>query len=219
MSETDSPRSKALFARSEVSPLTVNRLSVYLRCLRMLQEQGARQVSSQELGRYYGLSPALFRKDLAQLGEMGIRGVGYDVDRLADNLSRHLGLDTSHRMVLVGAGNLGRALARYFGAGNGPFRVVAVLDNDAAKIGTPLAGLTIRPYHDLAVTIEETGAQIGLLTVPAAAAQAVYDQLVAAGVGSILNFAPVHLRRSDKVHTRTVDLRIHLEELAFFSGR
>ncbi len=206
-------------ARSDVSPLTVNRLSIYLRCLRMLQEQGLRQVSSQELGRCFGISPALFRKDLAHLGEMGIRGVGYDVDSLAANLSRHLGLERTHRMVLVGAGNLGSAVARYFGTGDGPFRMVAVVDSDPEKIGRPLGDVTVRPREELRQAIEKTRATIGLLTVPAEAAQSTYDELVEAGVLSVLNFAPVHLRRSAAVHTRNVDLRIHLEELAFYLVR
>jgi redox-sensing transcriptional repressor len=198
-----------------VSPLTLNRLSVYLRCLRHLQGQGVRRISSQELAERYLLSATQIRKDLAQFGEFGIRGVGYDVDRLAAQLTALFGLDREHKLVIVGMGNLGSALARFLGFNQGPFRVVAGVDRDPAKVGRRVDGLVVRHSDELARVVAETGAVIGVLAVPAEAAQACYDDLVRAGVQAVLSFAPVHVQQRPAVPVKGVDLRIHLEELAF----
>jgi redox-sensing transcriptional repressor len=200
----------------EVSPLTLNRLSFYLRCLRHLQELGIRRVSSQELAQRYHLSATQIRKDLAQFGELGIRGVGYDVGRLADHLNSLLGLDREHALVIVGMGNLGSALAQYLGFNYGAFRVVAGVDVDPRKIGRRIGGFTIRPSSELAAVVRESQAEIGVLAVPAVAAQENYDALADAGVKGVLNFAPVRLERRPSVPLKNVDLRINLEELAFF---
>jgi redox-sensing transcriptional repressor len=200
----------------EVSPLTLNRLSFYLRCLRHLQEQGIRRISSQELARRYHLSATQIRKDLAQFGEFGIRGVGYEVDVLADHLNSLLGLDRRHAMVIVGMGNLGSALARYLGFNYGAFQVVAGVDKDPQVIGRTIGGFTVRPAADLAQVVADTGAEIGVLAVPAEAAQENYDALADAGVRGVLNFAPVRVKRRPGVFLKNVDLRINLEELAFF---
>src|SRR6185436_5303215 len=149
--------------QDEVSPLTLNRLSFYLRCLRQLQESGVKRVSSQELAQRYHLSATQIRKDLAQFGEFGIRGVGYDVDALAVHLNSVLGLDREHRLLIVGMGNLGSALARYLGFNHGAFRVVAAIDNDPAKIGKTISGFEVRSPDDLADIVQETGAEIGVL--------------------------------------------------------
>lgn len=198
-----------------VSPLTLNRLSVYLRCLRDLQGQGVKRISSQELAERYLLSATQIRKDLAQFGEFGIRGVGYDVDQLAAHLTGLFGLDRDHPLVIVGMGNLGSALARFLGFNQGPFRVVAGVDSDPAKVGRRIAGLTIRPSDELAAVVAETGAVIGVLAVPAPAAQPSYDDLVRAGVQAVLSFSPVQIQQRPGVPVKGVDLRIHLEELAF----
>jgi redox-sensing transcriptional repressor len=202
--------------QEEVSPLTLNRLSFYLRCLRHLQELGVGRVSSQEMAQRYNLSATQIRKDLAQFGEFGIRGVGYDVDALADHLNSLLGLDRRRALVIVGMGNLGSALAQYLGFNYGAFRVVAAVDNDPKKIGRRLASLTVRPSSDLAEVVRETEAEIGVLAVPAEAAQENYDALADAGIKGVLNFAPVRVKRRDDVPLKNVDLRINLEELAFF---
>lgn len=199
----------------DVSPLTLNRLSVYLRCLRRLQEEGVQQVSSQELARRFHLSPSQIRKDLTQFGEFGIRGVGYDVDRLAGSLNQLLGLDREHRLVVVGMGNLGSALARYLGFNSGSFQVVAGVDNDPDKVGREIGGLVVRHSDELARVVEETGADIGVLAVPAASAQENYQALAQAGVQAVLNFAPARVSRDPAVPLKNVDLRIQLEELAF----
>lgn len=200
----------------EVSPLTLNRLSFYLRCLRHLQELGIRRVSSQDLAHRYHLSATQIRKDLAQFGEFGIRGVGYDVDGLADHLNSLLGLDREHALIIVGMGNLGSALAQYLGFNYGAFRVVAGVDIDPRKIGRRLGGLTIRSSSDLAAVVRESRAEIGVLAVPAGAAQENYDALAEAGIKGVLNFAPVRVKRRPGVPLKNVDLRINLEELAFF---
>jgi redox-sensing transcriptional repressor len=200
----------------EVSPLTLNRLSFYLRCLRQLQDQGLGRVSSQELAQRYHLSATQIRKDLAQFGEFGIRGVGYRVDELADHLDALLGLDRSHPMVIVGVGNLGSALARYLGFNHGAFHVVAGVDNDLRKIGTRVAGFTVRPAADLAAVVRESGALIGVLTLPDEVAQAAYDALADAGIRGVLNFATIRIKPRPGIPLKNVDLRINLEELAFF---
>lgn len=200
----------------EVSPLTLNRLSFYLRCLRHLQELGVQRVSSQEMAQRYHLSATQIRKDLAQFGEFGIRGVGYDVDGLADHLNSLLGLDRKHPMVIVGMGNLGSALAQYLGFNYGAFYVVAGVDNDPRKIGRKAGTFTIRPTSELADVVRESGAEIGVLAVPAEAAQENYDALADAGIKGVLNFAPVRVKRRPGVPLKNVDLRINLEELAFF---
>lgn len=200
----------------EVSPLTLNRLSFYLRCLRHLQELGIKRVSSQEMAQRYHLSATQIRKDLAQFGEFGIRGVGYDIDELAEHLNALLGLDRQHAMVIVGMGNLGSALAQYLGFNYGAFKVVAGVDNDPKKIGRRISGLLVRPTADLRDVVRESGAEIGVLAVPADAAQENYDALADAGVKGVLNFAPVRVKRRPEVPLKNVDLRINLEELAFF---
>jgi redox-sensing transcriptional repressor len=200
----------------EVSPLTLNRLSFYLRCLRHLQELGVSRVSSQEMAQRYHLSATQIRKDLAQFGEFGIRGVGYDVDALADHLNSLLGLDRQHAMVIVGMGNLGSALAQYLGFNYGSFKVVAGVDNDPRKIGRRVANLIVRSSADLKQVVRESGAEIGVLAVPAESAQENYEALADAGIKGVLNFAPVRVKRREDVPLKNVDLRINLEELAFF---
>jgi len=200
----------------EVSPPTLNRLSVYLRCLHHLQELGTLRIASQELARRYHLSAAQIRKDLAQFGEFGIRGVGYEVDTLAAHLNALLGLDRRHPIVIVGMGNLGSALARSLGFNSGAFEVVAGVDTDPKVVGRRLAGLVVRPVGELREIVRETRAEIGVLAVPAGAAQENYDALADAGVRAVLNFAPERVKPRAGVQLKDVDLRIDLEELAFF---
>lgn len=202
----------------EISPLTLNRLSVYLRCLRDLQSLGVDRISSQEMADRYHLSSAQIRKDLAYFGEFGVRGVGYDVSSLAERLHALLGLDVEQRLIIVGMGHLGRALASYPGFNDGSFRVVAGVDIDPKKVGRRMGHLPVYHRDELRELTERTGARIAVIAVPAAAAQETLDSLVAAGLRTILNFAPVHLRASDGVRLKNVDMRIHLEEIAFHLG-
>ena len=200
----------------DISPLTLNRLSLYLRALRHLHRSGISTVSSGDLARRLQLSAPLIRKDLAQFGEFGTRGVGYDVDALVERLIEILGLNQERALVIVGAGNLGTALAGYLGFNSDSFRVVALFDNDPTKIGRRLGDLEILDADNLARVVRKENVDIGVLTVPVEAAQENYDLLVEAGVRAVLNFAPLALPHHDRVQTKDVDLRIHLEELSYF---
>ncbi len=202
-----------------VSPLTVNRLSVYLRSLRQLREQGIEKVSSQQLARRFHLSSTQIRKDLAQFGEFGTRGVGYDVAELADHIEALLGLDRTHRLAIVGMGNVGTALARFPAFNTGSFQVVAAFDNDPAKIGTRVGSVTVRSTADLTADLRRAAAEIGVLAVPADAVLPVFEALVRAGVRAVLNFAPATLPPRPGCRVKNVDLRIQLEELAFYLSR
>lgn len=201
---------------NDVSSLTLNRLSVYFRCLRTLQEQGVERISSGEFADRFHLSAPLIRKDLAHFGEFGIRGVGYEVDRLAERIHAVLGLDQPRRLVVVGMGNLGGALARYIDFNDDNFQVVACFDNDPAKVGTQVGHLTVRHSEELADVVRETEAELGIIAVPPESAQRNYDILADAGVKAVLNFAPVQLDRDPRVRLKNVDFRIYLEELVYF---
>lgn len=208
-----------LASSDEASPQTVNRLSLYLRCLRQLREGRILKISSQELARRFDLSATQIRKDLAQFGEFGIRGVGYDVHQLIDHLQALLGLDHSHKLVIVGIGNLGRALAQYPGFNSRSFQVVAGIDIDRDKVGQKAGSITIRHAEELTAVVRSSGAEIGVLTVPEAAAQENYDGLVQAGVRAVLNFTRARIHSVAEVPLKEVDLRIYLEEMAFFLRR
>lgn len=205
--------------RSAVSPLTVNRLSVYLRCLEELHRDGVGRASSTELAERFHLSASQIRKDLAQLGELGVRGVGYPVELLAARLRSELGLDHCHGLVIVGIGNLGTALASFPGFDSDGFRIVGLFDRDRKKTGRQVGQQVVRAISELPAVVRQTGAVLGLLTVPEAAAQRTHDLLVAAGIRAILNFAPRRLQSPQGVRVKNVDLRINLEELAFFLRR
>jgi redox-sensing transcriptional repressor len=201
---------------TDVSPLTLNRLSLYLRCLQELAALGVERISSTELADRYQLSASQIRKDLAQFGEFGIRGVGYEIDHLRERLRTLLGLDRQHGVVILGVGSLGTALARFPGFNEDGYRVVGLVDSDPAKAGQRLGELRIEPPSRLAALVRQTGATIGVLAVPTATAQASYEALAAAGVRAVLNFVPTQLRVTRGVRVKTVDLRIGLEELGFF---
>ena len=203
---------------TEVSPLTLHRLSIYLRCLRSLSESGVDRVSSQELADRFQLSAAQIRKDLAHFGELGIRGVGYDVEQLTQRLRNILGLEQHRPTIVVGVGNLGSALVRFLAMGESAFRVVAAVDNDPTRIGQEVGGVVVENSADLKKIVARSGAEIGVLTVPASAAQSNYDSLVEAGINAVLNFVPIRLERNEAVLTRSVDLRIFFEELGFLLG-
>jgi redox-sensing transcriptional repressor len=198
---------------------TVNRLPVYLRALYTLADRGVNTVASDELARAAGVNSAKLRKDLSHLGSYGIRGVGYDVEYLVYQVSRALGLTQRWPVVIVGAGNLGRALANYGGFLSRGFHIEAVLDSDAGLVGRQLGGVLVRHVSELESLVTEHGVAIGVIAVPAGAAQAMCDRLVAAGVTSILNFAPVVLNVPDGVDVRKVDLSIELQILAFHAQR
>lgn len=203
----------------EVPKATVARLPRYLRALTDLADAGLATVSSRDLGQAAGVNPAQVRKDLSFLGSYGTRGVGYRVDDLCRHVSRVLGLTRDWSVVLVGVGNLGRALASYRGFAERGFSVVALLDADAAVVGRTVAGHVVRSIDDLDDVVSERGVSIAVLTVPVESAQAVAEQLVAAGITSILNFAPTHLEVPDDVVVRRVDLSTELAILAYHERR
>lgn len=206
------PRSEA----RQVSPLTVNRLSVYLRSLRALEARGVRRVSSAQLASQFNLSASLIRKDLALFGEFGVRGVGYDVGALAAKLAHLLGLDRQHRIVIFGMGSLGTALARFPAFNSGSFRVVAGFDLDPSKVGRRIGTVQVHDPARLAAVVRRTEATLGILAVPAGAAADAYLALSGAGIRAVLNFAPASLVPVAGCRLKNVDLRIPLEELSFF---
>ena len=203
-------------ATTDISPLTINRLSVYLRVLRALQREKIQRISSAEMARRYHLSAAQIRKDLAQFGELGIRGVGYDVKQLKEQLEALLGLDRERRAIIVGAGNIGTALARFPGLNSGTFKVVALFDKAPERVGAMVGDLPVSHSDDLESIVAETGAEMAILAVPATAAQENYQTLVDAGIKAVLNFAPVQIEEDPRTRVKTVDLLIFLEELACF---
>ena len=200
-----------------ISELTISRLSVYLRCVEQLIDQGVETVSSQQLAKQFNLNSAQIRKDLAYFGEFGVRGVGYNVRELRQWVVEILGLDQERRLVIVGAGNLGNALCHYSGFSSGNFLVVGVLDSDPTRIGdaTP-AGLLVEDAERLAEIVVQRNVEIGVITTPASAAQGICDRMAAAGLRTILNFAAIRVKAPDGVLAKTVDLKVHLEELSFF---
>lgn len=192
------------------------RLPRYLQALIAAGDVDQTTISSQGLARGAGVNSAIVRKDLSHLGALGRRGVGYDVAGLVDEISTVLGLSTERAVVIVGLGNLGRALAAYDGFHRRGFRIVALLDADPAKIGTEVGDLRIESADDLEDIVADRGAQIAVLATPAPHAQDAADRLVAAGVRAILNFAPVHLDGPDHVSIRRVDLSTELQILSFY---
>jgi len=202
----------------KISELTTNRLSVYLRCLNTLAAAGIKTVSSRSLAEQFNLNSAQIRKDLAYFGEFGVRGVGYFIEDLRQHITKILGLETAHRVGIVGAGNLGSALANYYGSQQSNFEVVALFDNDRAKIGRRIgqAEITVYDVKKVERLVREKGINVAVIAVPARAAQTVLNQLMAAGIKAVLNFAPARLRVRHGVKLKTVDLTISLESLSYF---
>lgn len=193
----------------------VGRVSLYLRQLESLQRRGAARTSSDQLGEPFGIKNAQVRKDLACFGQFGRPGIGYEVDDLIAVLRRILGVDRDWPLILVGLGNLGQALLRYRGFQSRRFHVAAIFDNDPRKIGQTYHGVVVEPLDAMAASVTARKTSLGLLCVPAEAAQGVADQMIAAGIRGILNFAPVPLTTPPHVSVTTVDLSIQLENLAY----
>ncbi len=205
----------------KISELTTDRLSVYLRCLNLLAAAGIKTISSQALADQFNLNSAQIRKDLAYFGEFGVRGVGYFVEDLRQHITKILGLDTAHRVGIVGAGNLGTALANYHGFTSSNFVVAALFDNDAEKIGQRIADAEITVYDvkRIARVVKDEDIDVAVIAVPARAAQKVLNQVMAAGIKAVLNFAPARLHARLGVKLKTVDLSIALESLSYFLAR
>lgn len=195
------------------------RLPLYHRALITLDRAGTATVSSEQLAGIAGVNAAKVRKDLSYFGSFGTRGVGYDVGQLLEEIRTHLGLRHARNCVVVGTGNLGSALASFAGFGDRGFRVVAAVDVDPDRVGAIIAGVVVGHQDDLAQLVRANDVAIGLVSTPPAAAQQVTDELVAAGVRCILNFAPTVLDVPEGVVVRHVDLASELEILAFHQGR
>ncbi len=198
---------------------TVARLPVYLRALVLMSDNDVSTASSEDLATAAGVNSAKLRKDLSYLGTYGTRGVGYDVNYLRYQIAREIGLTQDWPVVIVGIGNLGHALANYSGFASRGFQVAALLDSDPARVGEPVGDLQISALDDLDAIVRERAVAIGVIATPAEAAQGVCDRLVAAGVSSILNFAPAVLTVPDHVDVRKVDLSIELQILAYHEQR
>ncbi len=202
-------------AGRRIPEATVARLPLYLR---VLGEAGASTdtISSETLASRAGVNAAQVRKDLSFLGSYGTRGVGYDVEFLTRQITRRLGLDEDRRVAIVGAGNLGSALAGYGGFASRGFHVVAAFDADPSKVGTSIGGLVVEPVSSMLEIVRQRRVDVAVITTPAPAAQSIADTMVEAGVGSILNFAPTTVVVPDHVALRQVDLGIELQILSVY---
>ena len=200
-----------------VSELTTNRLSVYLRCLNVLDAAGVRTVSSQALAEQFHLNAAQIRKDLAYFGEFGVRGVGYYVKELRRHLRQILGIDRGVCVAIMGAGNLGLALADYPGFRDEGFEIVAMFDTAREKIGhRSRAGVPIYDLKDLRKVVRRERIKIAVISVPTGAAQSVVNAVAAAGIRAVLNFSPGAIKVPDGVKLKSMDLTVSLESLSFF---
>jgi redox-sensing transcriptional repressor len=206
-------------SRRRIPEATVSRLPIYLQILAEQAEHGTVGISSEQLAELAGVNAAKVRKDLSYLGSYGTRGVGYEVDYLMFQIRRELGLDHNWPVVIVGAGNLGHALAGYGGFGERGFPIGGIVDIDDTLVGSVVAGVEVRHVSDLASIVASHEICIGVVATPAAAAQAAADLLVAAGVTSILNFAPVMLNLPLGVSVRKVDLAVELQILSYHEQR
>jgi redox-sensing transcriptional repressor len=213
------PRPAARSGERGIPEAAVARLPLYLRALGGLAEAGETTVSSEELAAASGVNSAKVRKDLSYLGSYGTRGVGYDVQQLVHLIARELGLTQDWPVLIVGIGNLGHALAGYGGFASRGFRVAGLVDADPARVGEEVGGVAVSHLDQLESIVRAEQVSIGVIATPAAAAQSVCDRLVAAGVTSVLNFAPCVLAVPPQVGVRKVDLSIELQILAFHEQR
>ena len=203
-----------------ISEATTNRLSVYLRCLNELDAAGVRAVSSKALAEQFDLNAPQIRKDLAHFGELGVRGVGYYVKDLKRQLRHILGLDRGYKVAIMGAGNLGLALADYPGFRQEGFGIAALFDNLREKVGRESRGsVPIYDIKDLRRIAKREQIVIAVIAVPRKSAQSVVDKVVAAGIKAILNFSPGALRTPNDVKLKNVDLTVSLESLSFYLAR
>ena len=206
-------------ARKGIPDATVSRLPTYLRALTALTVSGTTVVSSDELSALVGVGSAKLRKDLSHLGTYGVRGVGYDVERLTGEISLALGLTREWTVAIIGMGNLGRALAAYGGFANRGFTVIAAFDRDSTLLGAIESGIPVRPMANLAAVVRAEGLAIGVIATSPEGAQEAADALVSAGVRAILNFASTVITTPSTVTVRGVDLATELQILAFHALR
>ena len=200
----------------KIPDIIIGRLPVYLRALQRMADNGVKTTSSQELGEHVGISAAQIRKDISQFGEFGKQGTGYSIQFLIDKLREILKVDRVWDVVLVGAGDVGHALAHYQGFQNRGFRVIAIFDNDKNKVGQKIGEFTVEDTATMIEKIKSSGVKIAMMSVPASAAQEVADKLVQAGVKAILNYAPVSLNVPDNVNVQYTDPSTHLQRMTYY---
>jgi len=200
----------------EIPDIVVGRLPIYLRALQHMAQEGRQVTSSQELGERLGISAAQIRKDLSQFGEFGKQGTGYNIEFLAGQLQQILHLDRVWDVVIVGAGDIGSALARYQGFSHRGFRIKMIYDSDPTKIGSQAGGFTVKDSGGMVAEIKAAGIKLAMIAVPAASAQVVANQLVEAGVQAILNYAPVNLVVPNGVHVQYIDPSTHLQHMTYY---
>ncbi len=196
--------------------MTVRRLSVYTRCLLQLEEDGVKTISSQEMADRFNLNSAQVRKDLAYFGEFGVRGIGYYVSGLKAELQKILGLDREWQVALVGFGNLGSALFHYKGFARQGFRISASSTTTPPSGASPSTASSILPLRDLPRESKARNLQLAIVAVPGESAQPVIEQLAAAGIKAVLNFAPGRIQAGKDTRLKNVDLSIELETLSFY---
>jgi redox-sensing transcriptional repressor len=199
-----------------IPDIVVGRLPLYLRALQRMKQEGRQVTSSQELGERLGISAAQIRKDLSQFGEFGKQGTGYNIEFLYEKLAHILKVDCVWDMAVVGAGDVGHALARYQGFADRGFRVSMVFDNDPQKIGMQIGPYQIQDIENLVEAVRQAGIRIAMLAVPAEYAQEVTNKLVEAGVKAILNYAPINLNVGPEVKVQYIDPVIHLQRMSYY---
>ena len=199
-----------------IPDIVVGRLPIYLRALQRMLEENRRVTSSQELGERLGISAAQIRKDLSQFGEFGKQGTGYTIGYLAEQIRQILHVDRVWDMAVVGAGDIGSAVARYQGFSNRGLRVAMIFDSDPAKIGTQVGSFTVKDTKTIKESIREAGIQIAMIATPSRAAQEVAEELVSAGVTAILNYAPINLTFPENVRVQYIDPVIHLQRMTYY---
>lgn len=199
-----------------VPDIVVGRLPLYLRALFFLAEEGRQVTSSQELGQKLGISPAQIRKDLSHFGEFGKQGTGYDIKYLSEQLRRILKVTEEREVVLVGAGDLGRALIHYDGFAGKGFRIALVFDSNPQKIGQKIGPFEVLDSESIETIVADRGVEIAIVAVPASAAQGVVDALVRAGVRAILNYAPITVKVPEDVQVQYIDPVIHLQRMTYY---
>ncbi|MGI6425059.1 MAG: redox-sensing transcriptional repressor Rex [Tepidanaerobacteraceae bacterium] len=205
-----------MLRKFKIPDATIGRLSLYSRYLKEADEKGITTISSQHIAKATGVTPAQVRKDLAYFGEFGTRGVGYNSRELYNYIMKILGLDKRWSIAIIGAGNLGRALSQYKGFQQRGFDVICIFDNDPKKIGKKLANIDIYSLDMLEEKVKELDIDLGIIAVPALAAQDVADKLVSVGIRGIINFAPVNITVTENIILRRVDLAAQLEYLTYY---
>jgi redox-sensing transcriptional repressor len=200
----------------KIPDIIITRLPVYLRALQRMADHGVKTTSSQELGEHVGISAAQIRKDISQFGEFGKQGTGYSIPYLLDKLREILKVDRLWDVIIVGAGDMGHALARYQGFTDRGFNVVMIFDNDQSKIGQKIGDLVVEDTAKLVEKVQSSGVKIAMLTIPDTAAQETTDKLVLAGVKAILNYAPISLNVPDSVKVQYIDPATHLQQMTYY---